>query len=370
MLFNAVSTLGLSRRLQGSLTELQIASAKTGDEIASGRRYDVAGYLGARTGQLVSLRGLYDATEESLLTIDALDARFGLMDSALTSIHTVANDVLAQAATLLGQPSGTAESLAIKARGALNEIIGLLNASGGGSYLFSGTEVDTAPMRQVGGDASGLPAPIDIVKDTVQAAAGGNTAPQDAAQTAAAIAALDDLFGVRNPEDPLPPTITHAYEGAFYRGTSTERPTSAGGGLNARLTARPESDLEVPYGIQANDPEVREILKGLYMLAAVDTTAMPAEAYQPYMQEAVQALSDGLSSLRDTTAQLGIRQASLIEESERLTARQKVMSTQITAMEAVDPAETGVRLTQLEQQMEMTANATARIARMRLTEYL
>lgn len=368
MLFNAVSTLGLSRKLQGSLLDLQLAVAKTGEEVASGKHFDVAGALGARTGQAISLRGAYDDGEETLRAIDALDARMGLMDTALTEIHDRANDVLAQASTILGQPTGTASTIGITARGALDSIIGLLNATGGGSYLFAGTEVDTAPMRQAGGDSSGLPAPVDIVRTVISTATGGSAVPQDAAQVTATLAALDDLFAVRDPATTLPITIDpYAFEGAFYLGATAQRP---GGAANARLTAQPESGSVIPYGIQANDPEVRQILEGLYMLAAVDVTQMPDAAYEPYMKAATDKLSSGIARLRDATAQLGIQKAGLAETSERHNARLKVLSQQINNLETVDPAETGVRLSQLEQQVEMTSQATARIARMRLTEYI
>lgn len=367
MLFNAVSTLGLSRKLQGSIGNLQLELAKTSDEMASGKHFDVARQLGARTGQAIDLRGLYEQAEEDLLTIDSLDARFGLMDKAMSQIHDIAADVLALAATNMTQAGATSSALAIKARGALDEIVGLLNGSGGGNYLFSGIAVDTAPMRQMTGDDSGVPAPLDVVAQTIQTATGGPAVPQTAAEATAVLSALDAMFAVHDPAAALPAPLTHSYEGAFYNGASALK---AGGAANARLSARPESGTEMAYGVQANDPYVRDIMQGLAMLAAIDTTSMPEEAYKPYMQAASDTLSDGITGLRDATATLGIRQATLQEMSLRIEAKKKVLAEQIASLENVDPTEASVRLSQLEQQVDMTASVTARIANMRLTEYL
>ncbi|HYG86954.1 MAG TPA: flagellin [Azospirillum sp.] len=367
MLFNTVSTMGLSRRLQGSLTDVQIELARASDEVASGKHFDVAEHLGARTGQAVSLRNLYDEADEYLKTCSLLDGRFSTMNSAMTSILAAGQEVLASASTGLGQPSPTGTSLQIRARGALEQIIGLLNASSGNGYLFGGVEVSQPPMRDVMDNNPPLRAPMTIVQDAIAAATGGPAAPVTAADSAAVIATLDNLFAVRDPATPPPLPLTDTFEGGFYVGATTQKP---GGAPNPRLTGRPDSSVELAYGVQANDPAVRSLLEGLYMLAAVDTSKLELDAYKPYIQAAVDKLSAGTEGIRDATAQLGIQHATLLDVAERHRTQQKILTDQINDLENVDPAEASVRFNQLETQIEATESVTAFISRMRLTNYL
>ncbi|HYH20736.1 MAG TPA: flagellin [Azospirillum sp.] len=367
MLYNTVSTLGLSRRLQNALGELQMDMLRRNDEVASGKHHDVAEALGTRTGRAISLRNLYDQTDEYLKSCTLLQGRLSTMDSAMTNILSAGQDALAYAAIGLGQPSPTSTSLQVRARGVLEQVVSMLNASSGNGYLFSGVEVKTPPMRPLHGDGSGLPAPMAIVQDAIAAATGGPAAPATAAETAAVVATLNDLFAVRDPALPLPAPLAHGFEGGMYAGATALQP---GGAATPRLTARPEGSAEIPYGVQANDPAPRDLMQGLYMLAAVDTSALPLDAYQPYMQAAVDRISAGLNGLRNATAQLGIQRAQVDETAERHHTQQKILTDQINDLESVDPYEANTRLTQLEAQIEATSNATARIARLRLTNYL
>lgn len=367
MLYNTVSTIGLSRRLQNATTELQLEQLRNNDEIASGKHFDVADALGARTGHDIALRNLYDETDQQLKSTALVQGRMTTMDSALTNILAAGQDVLAAASVGLGQPSPTGTSLQVRARGVLEQVVGMLNASSGNGYLFGGVEVKTPPMRSVQGDNSGLPSPMRIVQDAITAAAGGASAPQTAADTAAVVSTLNDLFAVRDPALPPPAPLTQGFEGGFYVGATAMQP---GGAATPRLSARPDRSTEIPYGVQANDPAMRDLLQGLYMLATIDTSKLPQDAYQPYMQAAVSKVSGGLDGVRNVTAQLGIQREQLDEIAERHSAQLKILNEQIDGLEGVDPAESSVRLNQLEAQIEATSAATARIARMRLSNYL
>lgn len=367
MLYNSVSTVGMARRMQNATTNLQLELLRNNDELGSGKHFDVAQTLGASTGRAITLRNLYDETDQYLKNAALLQGRTATMDSALTNILTAGQDALSIASVGLGQPSSTGGALQVRARGVLDQVIGMLNASSGNGYLFGGVEVKTVPMRSAQGDNSGLPSPMQIVQDAMSATLGGAAAPATAADTAAVVATMNDLFAVRDPAQPLPPPLTLGFEGGMYMGATAMQP---GGADTPRLSARPDRSSEIPYGIQANDPAMRDLLQGLFMLASVDASALPLEAYQPYMDAAVGKLSAGLDGVRNATAQLGIQRAQLDEIVKGHNAQLKILNDQIDALESVDPAESSVRLSQLEAQIEATASATARIARMRLTNYL
>jgi flagellar hook-associated protein 3 FlgL len=367
MLYNTVSTLGMTLRLQTSLTELQIEKMRNGEEMSTGRHFDVAAALGAQTGRAISLRNIHDQTTNQLKTGALLDSRFEAMNAAMKNMLDAGTDVLAAASTGLGQPSSTGSSLQIRARGVLDQIVSQLNASGGNDYLFSGLEVRKPPMRHVDGDDSGLPSPMQIVRDAIAAATGGPAAPTDAAQTAAVVATLDQLFAVRDPATPPPAPLTDTFEGGFYVGTTAMAP---GGAPNPRQTARPDGTADVSYGVQANDPYMRDLLQGLYMLAALDTSKLPEDAYPDYMKAAVDKVANGVTGLRNATARLGIQHANLKATNEYHKTSLSILNRQILDLESVDPAEASVRFNQLELQIEATAAATARISQMSLSRYL
>lgn len=367
MLYNTLSTLGMSRRMQSTMTQLQVELTRANDEIATGVHADVSASLGARTGRDISLRNLFDRTDEYLNTTTQLDGRMATMDSAMTSILSAGTDLLAAAATGLGQQSPTGTSLQIRARGVLDQVVGLLNAAAGNSYLFAGTALDKPPMRNVDGDASGLPAPLQIVKDAIATTTGGSASPTTAAETASVIATLDNLFAVRDPATAAPVPLTDTFEGGFYSGTTALQP---GGVASARISGRPADSITMAYGVQANDPMMRELLEGMYMLAAVDTSKMTGTAYPDYIAAAVDKLSRGLGNLREATAQLGIQRAQIATLTEQHHTQKTILSIQIDNLEGVDPYEASVRINQLEAQIDATSSATARIADMHLTNYL
>ncbi|MGQ9369316.1 flagellin [Azospirillum sp. ST 5-10] len=383
MLYNSVSTLGMSRRLQSTMTDLQIEYVRANEEAATLVHADVAATIGARTGRDISLRNLFDRTEEYHKTTTLLDGRMATMDSALTSILDAGTELMATASTGLGQQSPTGSSLQIQARGVIDQLVALLNASAGDSYLFAGTALDEPPMRAVDADEPPLRSPLQIVQDTIALAADGSAMPVTAAQTGAVIDALDALFSVRDPATsaplvtvvpadptaPLPPpaALSDTFEGGFYTGTTTLR---AGGTANPRVAGRPADDTTIAYGIQANDPMIREILEGAYMLAAVDTSKMEPAAYDDYMYAAVSKLSGGLNDLRDSIAQLGIQRNQVTTLAEQHKTQIAILNTQIHNLEGVDPYEASVRISQLETQIDATSSATARIAKLHLTNYL
>ncbi|CAO3440297.1 flagellin N-terminal helical domain-containing protein [Azospirillum endophyticum] len=367
MLYNALSTLGMSRSLQSTMTRQQMELTRANEEVSTGVHADVAATIGAGTGRDIALRNLFDRTDEYVKTTDLLDGRMKTMDSAMTSIIASGTDLLAAASTGLGQQSPTGSSLQIRARGVLDQVVGLLNASSGNSYLFAGTTLDQPPMRNVDGDKSGLRSPMQIVRDAIQAATGGTAMPVTAAETAAVVARLDDLFAVRDPATPAPTPLTDTFEGGLYTGTTALQP---GGAAAPRVGGQPADSTSIAYGVQANDPMMRQMLEGIYMLAAVDTSQMEVDAYPDYIKTAVDKLSGGLGKLREATAQLGIQRAQVATLAEQHKTQKSVLSLQINNLEGVDPYEASTRISQLEAQIDATSSATARIAKLHLTNYL
>lgn len=367
MLYNALSTLGMSRTLQSTMTRQQMELTRANEEVSTGVHADVAATIGAGTGRDIALRNLFDRTNEYVKTTDLLDGRMKTMDSAMTSILASGTDLLAAASTGLGQQSPTGTSLQIRARGVLDQVVGLLNASSGNSYLFGGTALDQPPMRNVDGDKSGLRPPMQIVRDAIQSATGGTAMPTTAAETAAVVARLDDLFAVRDPATPAPAPLTDSFEGGLYTGTTALQP---GGTASPRVSGQPADSTGIAYGVQANDPMMRQVLEGIYMLAAVDTSKMDVDAYPDYIRAAVDKLSGGLGKLREATAQLGIQRAQVATLAEQHKTQKSILSLQIDTLEGVDPYEASTRISQLEAQIDATSSATARIAKLHLTNYL
>jgi flagellar hook-associated protein 3 FlgL len=367
MIYNTISTMGIAKRLHGTLSDLQFEMLKTNDEVASGKHYDMAAALGSRTGQDITLRNLYDTNEQDLAICTLYKGQMTAMDAALTNMLKAGQDILASASTGLGGQSPTGSSLQIGARGVLDQIVGLLNASSGNGYLFAGIDTGTVPMRHVDGDALLARSPMQIVKDAIAAATGGPSMPATAAETTAVIATLDNLFSVRDPATAAPAPLTDTYEGGFYVGTTTMQP---GGAAQPRQAARTEDATTIPYGIQANDPSFRSLIEGLYMLSAVDTSQMNELAYPDYIKTAVDRISGGLSGIREATAMLGVQRAQVDDAVERHQVQKKILSDQINAMEGVDPAEASTRLDQIQAQLDAAASATSRISRMSLVNYL
>jgi flagellar hook-associated protein 3 FlgL len=135
-------------------------------------------------------------------------------------------------------------------------------------------------------------------------------------------------------------------------------------------TARLDHGYEISYGVRADDPAMRELLQGLYMLASVPYGSVPEDAYIAWQDEAVSHINAGFQGVIDLSAELGYKQSVVNNAITQHEAAIVQINNQVATLEAADPFETALRLSQLQTQLEATFSLTARMSELSLTKFL
>ena len=171
-----VSTISLWNSSKSTLDKLQSGLTKANTELTTGRHADVGLALGHKVGESLSLR-------QQRAEIDTLTDSNGLAIQRLKTT-TAALDSIRENATkfrdaLVGLPSNPpVETVKGQAAAYMSSLVGDLNVSVGGRYVFGGINTTTAPAN---GYANGVPSSLkDLVASAFAApvASGGFGFPQ------------------------------------------------------------------------------------------------------------------------------------------------------------------------------------------------
>lgn len=331
---------------------------RAGQEVSTGRKADIYADLGPRAAAALSLRAREENTQSYLAANGVLDSKLQAMLTSVDAVRDRVDNVLQDALVNASRPVTGASALQAEARAALESIIASLNISYNGDHLFSGTASDRPPLTrwEEENPETGY-SPEEILQNIVGAG------PTDVSDAQAMIDAIDAIFDSADPSDPA-----RNYEATFYDGTTA---LDGSGQPAHRVTARIDVGQQLDYGVQANDPAFRDILKGLAMLAATDVSQIQDQAaYSEWMGAVTGALSAGVQGALDVSADIGFHQQIVETTKIQLTDLSLVQRTQIGNYENVDPYEAATRMTSLETQLQASYTVSARLSQLTLLNFI
>jgi flagellar hook-associated protein 3 FlgL len=184
-----------------------------------------------------------------------------------------------------------------------------------------------------------------------------NLGPISDAASALAVAngpdGVAELFDDSNSDPNLRYSVT------FYNGSTS-----------GTTTARLDRGYEISYGVRADDPAIRELMQGLYMLASVPFNSIPEDAFLAWQDEAVAHINAGFQGVIDLCAELGYKQSVVDKAIKEHEAAIVQLNNEVATLEAAAPFETALRLSQLQTQLEATFSLTARMSELSLTKFL
>lgn len=351
-----ISSYQMNYYMRGHVSETSLALQRAGQELSTGRRADMFGDLGPRAGVAITMRAREENTQAYLSANNVLENKLEAMLSSIETIRDPVEEVLQAAILNKESPSTGAFAVQAQARAALETVIGTLNVSFNGEFLFSGTTSNVAAMnRWESADATTGLSPEDVMTAIIGAG------PVDVATAGTIIAEIDQAF-----------SSTHAnsnynFEESFYNGTPE---LDAFGVANDRIGGRIDQGQELVYGVQANDQGIRDMIKGLAMLAAVDIEAIGDEdAYRAWMDEVVVTLAAGTQGVLDTSANLGFNQQLVEKAKERLEDISMVQRKQIATYENIDPYEVATQMTSLETQLQASYSVSSRLSGLTILDW-
>jgi len=333
------------RRLGAAQNEAKAALERARGELATGEQADRFKATGGDPARLTAI-------DRSLAMLDARTPLIGLARTRAAATQTALET--AQTATgdlgvklLADIRIGDLSSAGLHARDAataLAQVLGALNGSAGGRYLFSGAAVDAPAMA----------AADDVINFVV---AGLNADPD----VTIALQAVDDFF-----TPPAPPAVT------TYPGPET---FSADAFLGDAADAPPVEltpGQRLPYAVRADAPEIRELIRGLALAAAAERSNLAADpaAQRTVLEEAGRSLiaaGDGVTLLR---SQLGGAEAALEAAQTRTAAERATLSIARNDMIGKDLYDAASEISSLEGRLQAIFAITARASELSFVNFL
>jgi flagellar hook-associated protein 3 FlgL len=348
-----VSSLSLSTSLRSNLMRSQASLAEANKEMMTSRYADIGLSLGVRTGQTVALRNQHDRIESIITTNGIVAGRVDVAQKAMDGLLETAQDFLS---TLIGVRDGEngADVLFAQAKNNLQALVGALNNSASGQYIFAGTDTQNEPVTDYFG--------------------AGPTPPANKANIDAAFATF--VAGYPGGSKTIPPADMTAFlQGAF----AAEFQDSAvpGAGWQAWSTAsdrnvsgRISMTEVVDVSTNANEQFFRDLAMSYTMTFDLDPKSLNQTAYKAVVDEAIDKINQGIQGLISAKAQIGTTEERISGSTERLTIQRDIMVKQIQGFEGVDSIEASTRITQLQTQIDTALALTTRMQQLSILNWM
>jgi flagellar hook-associated protein 3 FlgL len=335
MQINALSDKARATILSNQTSKLKQSAQIAGQELASGLAMDVAQKQRGNLMPLVAVEGSLRKLEGfGLATTNAAIAT-NRTQQILTGFEAMTVDLIPGLInTLTTGLTNVLDATLKDATDRLGSVLSGLNSRVGERSLFAGLQTDRS-----------------AVADTATIL----TALRMAITTAGATSALD---------------IEAAIDDWFASPAGFETVGYLGGGELPPSRLSPDDDVQV--GVTANDPALRDLIKGLSMAALAGTLSVAPDALTrvTLAQRSGELLLQNQSDRAVLAARVGISEARIDATSIRNASEKASLERAQSDLRSVDPYEAAVRMESAQTQLESLYAVTARLSRLSLLDFL
>jgi len=331
-----------------SISQTQSKLAKVSAEVANGGTIsDVAGSLGGEASQLEALQQQNNYLTTLTNTNNMAATNLSATQSSLSSIASTAQSFMNNLAS--GLTGSSAQSaLQNDAQSALTSLVGQLNSSSSGTYLFGGINSSEPPITNYTTGSS---------NQTADASAFMNAfgMPASSASVSTISAAdmqnfLDNQFG-------------SLYEGSNWTTNwSNASDTVTTGQISPTQTAA--------TSVSANEAAFQQLASAYSMVANLGTQNLSSSAYQAVVSTATKTMQGAISELTDLQSSVGTVQSQITASNNQMSLNQTYIGTQIGNLDTVDTSALSVQVTDLQTQLETAYSLTSQLAQLSLVKYL
>jgi len=344
---NYISTLMLSSSLRSSITNNQAALSKASTEATTGRFYDVGLELGATTGGDLTLRADLSFADQLVDTNGLVSGRLDITQSRITQLGTTATDFLKDLIAARSTDGG-GRIILPPASANLQDLIGALNVSYNGSYLFSGINTQNMPVSAY---AAGSTSKNQVDADFLATFGFPQSSPNVKNITPAQMQTfLDTTFDA---EFASPAWNTNW--------SSATDPV-----MQSRISTTEVADTSV----SANQPAFRKLAEAYTMMADLGNTNLDQATFQVVVDKAIGLVGNAITDLATLGGNVGTVQQRITKATDKLKTQQDILNNQIVGMEKVDPAEASVRVNTLQTQIQTALALTSQLQKISLINYL
>ncbi len=342
-----ISSNSIATTLRISASKSQVAIAKGVKEVTTGRHDDVGKELGALTGRNVTLRAELLEIDKLVDTNALVGARLEVGQERLSQLIETAQsfqkDLLAarnsaNGGGVISQPAATN----------LQSLLASLNVSMDGQFLFGGINTAQQPMTPYE-DGSASKTAVD----------------------AAFTAAFGFAPGAPGAAGILPADMEAFLDNAFAAEFADPAwGTNWSSASDQVMRSRISTTQTIEASASANDVAFRKLAMAYTMLSGLGVETMNQSTFQVVTDKALLLVAGAVADLASVGARLGTAQELTTKASSRLKVQSDIVTKQVNAMESVDPEEASVRVTSLQNQLEMSHALSVQIQRLSILNYL
>lgn len=357
-----ISSLTLSNFSRSTIQRVQTQLADAQKEFNTGRHADVGRTLGRVTGNAISYRSQEDTFESMLASNKLITSRFELMDNSLSSIRNSADDY--SKALINGTATGTGTAALVQsAQQGLQQVLGAVNLSSSGEFLFGGTHANTQPLKS---DATALTGLYSNVQGKFLTALGISDVSQ---ASAADVQAYFSDAGLTRTVSGV--STTFKFNDDFYGttpGTGTWGTIADSGGTNS--TAYISRSEQIDTSVNVNTAAFKDTVAAYAMIGALGIDKMGDGARQALTTAAQAKLKAGQDGIVKVQTDLGVRQNRVEAANTLLTKQKDIVAAAYGRLENVDQTEAGLLINQLKTQLDATFAVTGKLQGLSLLNYL
>jgi flagellar hook-associated protein 3 FlgL len=331
-----ISTRAISEATRLTLMKSQVNLANAIKEADSGRHADVGVALGYKTGTAVSFRQDITRLESIQKSNDVANMRLEATQLTLKDLHASATKFHQSALLYKGSPNGALST--VEAKAAFNSFMDMLNTANDGAYLFAGINSDVKPVTYAG-------------------------AAQASVQTA--FSALG-----------VPANISEADMATFLDGpfatlfNDTNWKANWSQASDTNIKSRISTNEMIDTSTNANEEPMRLIMQAATMMSDLSNVDLQPDTLKVVADRAQALLSRAITGLSNTQGALGISEQRIADSNERMTIQVDMITNRVNMLEGVDPNEAALRVTALEQQIELSYSMTGRLQNLNILDYL
>jgi flagellar hook-associated protein 3 FlgL len=278
--------------------------------------------------------------------------------TTMTRIQSIVQSLSSQLGNLNGMSASEVDSIAAQARSDLSEVASLLDTTDGNTYVFGGADTTNPPV----------PNPDQILSSgfyTQIAAAVGNLSANGAAATTSSTLAIaaSNVAG------------TSPFSAYMSQPAATLQPdipvVQVSQNQTVHISLLASANASVPStGSETTGSYMRDTLCALATIGALSSSQVNDAGFQGLVQNVSTSLQDAVSAMAEDAGVLGNTQASLTATQTRLSDTATALTTQVSAVQNVDMAQTLSNLSLVQTQMQASYQVIAGMSGLSLAKYL
>ncbi len=279
--------------------------------------------------------------------------------TAMTQLQSIAQNFYSQVNSLDTSDATSVDVLAASARSALQEVAGLLDTTDGNTYVFGGADSTNPPVP----DSDQILSSGFYTQINTEV---GNLASTGAAATAAATLATASS----NAAGTSPFSSYMSQPAATLQADSPAVQVGQGQTVQVGLLASANSSAVASTGSSTTGSYMRDLLRALATIGSLSSSQTGDSGLQGLVQDTSTSLQGAISAMADDAGVLGNTQTALTATQTQLSDTATALTTQVSAAQNVDMAQTLSNLTLVQTQMQASYQVIAGMSGLSLVKFL